>query len=228
MSFTGFKPSLMKFLKQLEKNNNRDWFADNKQRYEDLVVEPVMDFIDAMRPRVETISPHFLALRGRTGGSMMRVYRDTRFSKDKTPYKTNVGLQFRHELGRDVHAPGFYVHLQSSGCFIGAGIWHPASDALGAIRRHIDENQPAWKKAKSARRFRKTFELSGESLKTVPRGFDPDHPAIEDLRRKDFMGIARVTQKEIGSADFVKQTTGTLRAAKPLMSFLCEALDVPF
>ena len=138
MSFTGFKPSLMKFLRELEKNNNRDWFADNKQRYEDLVVEPVMDFITAMGPRLETISPHFLALTGKTGGSMMRVYRDTRFSKDKTPYKTNVGLQFRHELGRDVHAPGFYMHLESSGCFIGSGIWHPASDALGAIRRHID------------------------------------------------------------------------------------------
>ena len=228
MSFKGFKPSLMKFLRDLEKNNNREWFADNKQRYEERIVEPVMEFIEAMQPRLESLSPHFLALTGKQGGSMMRVYRDTRFGKDKTAFKTNVGIQFRHELGRDVHAPGFYVHLEASGCFLGAGIWHPASDALGSIRRHIDSNPAAWKRARNGKRFRETFELTGDSLKTAPKGFLTDHPLIEDLRRKDFMGIHRVTQKEIGAADFPKQATSTLRAAKPVMAFLCEALQVPF
>ena len=228
MAFSGFKPSLMKFLRELEKNNDRDWFGENKQRYEDQVVAPVMDFIVAMQPKLEKVSPHFLALPGKQGGSMMRIYRDTRFGKDKTPYKTNVGVQFRHELGRDVHAPGFYVHLESNGCFIGSGIWHPASDALGAIRRRIGDNPAAWKSASGAKAFRAAYELTGDSLKTAPKGFDVEHPLIEDLRRKDFMGISRVTQKEIGSADFLKLATARFRAAKPLMAFLCEALDVAF
>ena len=228
MSFRGFKPSLMKFLRDLEKNNDRDWFGDNKARYENLVVAPVMDFISDMGPRIEKISPHFVAATGKTGGSMMRIYRDTRFSKDKTPYKTNVGVQFRHELGRDVHAPGFYLHIESSGCFIGAGIWKPASDALGAIRRHIDDNQAVWKRTRNAKKFREGFELTGDSLKTAPKGFDVDHALIEDLRRKDFIGIAQITQKELTSSDFAQQVTRSFRTAKPLMSFLCDALDVPF
>ena len=228
MAFNGFKPSLMSFLRELEKNNDREWFTANKQRYEDRVVEPVMEFIEAMQAPLEKISPHFLALTGKQGGSMMRIYRDTRFGKDKTPYKTNVGIQFRHELGRDVHAPGFYIHLQSSGCFLGSGIWHPASDALGAIRRHIDESPAVWKRASRGKRFRETYELTGDSLKTRPKGFDADHALIDDLRRKDFMGIRQVTQKDIASPGFVKQATATFRTGKPLMAFLCEALEVPF
>ncbi|MGI9257968.1 MAG: DUF2461 domain-containing protein, partial [Gammaproteobacteria bacterium] len=130
-SFAGFPAQTAKFLTELANNNARDWFNVNKQRYEDHVLEPALTFINAMEPRIEKISPHFLAVAKRTGGSLMRVYRDTRFSKDKTPYKTNIGIQFRHELGKDVHAPGFYLHIQPKNCFLGAGIWRPDSDALG-------------------------------------------------------------------------------------------------
>ena len=158
----------------------------------------------------------------------MRIYRDTRFSGDKTPYKTNVGIQFRHELGRDVHAPGFYVHLETSGCFLGAGIWHPAADALGAIRRRIDRDAAGWKRSIGAKAFRSSWELSGDSLKTAPRGYDVDHPLIEDLRRKDFIAVRSITQKDVTSPDFVKRTTAAFRSSRSLMSFLCSALDVPF
>ena len=110
MEFRGFDPSLFEFLEELADNNHRSWFQNNKERYETVVLEPSLAFIREFASRLKTISPYFVASDRRVGGSLMRVYRDTRFGKDKTPYKTNVGIQFRHEFGKDVHAPGFYVH----------------------------------------------------------------------------------------------------------------------
>ena len=125
-----FKTSTIKFLRELEKNNNRDWFEANKHRYESDVREPALAYIEAMAPRLAKISPHFIASPKKVGGSLMRVYRDVRFSKDKTPYKTNIGIQFRHSAGKDVHAPGFYMHIEPSQVFIAAGIWRPDSEML--------------------------------------------------------------------------------------------------
>ncbi len=116
----------------------------------------------------------------------MRVYRDTRFANDKTPFKTNVGIQFRHELGKDVHAPGFYLHIEPGNCFLGAGIWRPESKVLAAIREFIADNPNGWREAVGARAFKKDWELVGTTLVRPPRGFEPDHPLIVDLKRKDF------------------------------------------
>ena len=114
-----FTSRTFRFLRKLAANNDRDWFQANKARYESNVREPCLAFIRAFRKPLERISPFFVASDRRVGGSLMRVYRDTRFSRDKTPYKTNVGIQFRHELGKDVHAPGFYVHIAAGECFLG-------------------------------------------------------------------------------------------------------------
>ena len=121
--FTSFEPKLVKFLGQLSRNNNRDWFKENKTRYEAEVLFPALAFVEAFQPYLKKISPYFLAVPKRVGGSVMRIYRDTRFGKDKTPYKTNVGIHFRHEMGKDVHCPGFYLHIEPKECFLGAGIW---------------------------------------------------------------------------------------------------------
>jgi len=223
-----FDPSLLEFLTDLAANNRRDWFKDNKRRYETEVVEPVMGFIEAMQPRLQDISQHFLATTGKIGGSMMRIYRDVRFSANKQPYKTNVGIQFRHELGRDVHAPGFYVHLEPGECFLGAGIWHPASDALGAIRRRIDEAPAEWRKVQSDTKLHSIFELSGDSLKTAPKGYPKDHPLIEDLRRKDFIGVLNVSDADIVSDAYLDLVSDSFAASRSLMKFLCTAMEVPF
>ena len=146
MEFQRFEPSLGKFLKDLKKNNNRPWFQANKDRYEREVLEPALAFIRAMGPKLRKISPFFVASDSRVGGSLMRIYRDTRFGKDKTPYKTNVGIQFRHERGRDVHAPGFYVHLEPGECFLALGVWKPDRDALELIRQAILERPEPWKR----------------------------------------------------------------------------------
>ena len=125
-----FTPALFDFLAELAENNNRDWFQANRERYENDVREPMIEFIADFAERLETISQHMVADPRRSGGSMFRIYRDTRFSRDKSPYKTNVGAHFRHEVGREVHGPGFYLHLQPGHVFAAAGIWRPDSSTI--------------------------------------------------------------------------------------------------
>ena len=223
-----FTPELFKFITQLKRNNNREWFTKNKDRYESVVRQPSLAFIASFQSHLDKISPAFIASAKSVGGSLMRVYRDTRFSKDKTPYKTNVGIHFRHELGKDVHAPGFYVHIDPNECFLGAGIWHPPSDALQKIRVAIDVEPEKWKRARDNRRFRSAWELAGDSLKTVPRGYDKQHPLIDDLRRKDFIAVHELSTDDVTSANFSKQVGSTFKMASPLMQFLCDALQLPF
>ncbi len=174
--FTGFPKETLGFLRDLELNNRRDWFDANKARYESLVREPALDFIATMGPELQKISSHFVAIPKKVGGSLMRVYRDTRFARDKTPYKTNIGIQFRHERGKDVHAPGYYVHIDNSGCFFGVGVWHPEPDARRQIRQRIVDQPALWRKARQSATFSRTFELGGDSLKRPPRGISDDHP----------------------------------------------------
>ncbi len=148
MEFPGFDASLFQFLEELTDNNNRPWFQANKARYESEVREPSLAFIRAFEPRLKKISPYFVASDRRVGGSLMRVYRDTRFAKDKTPYKTNVGIQFRHEFGKDVHAPGFYVHIAPGECFLAMGVWRPDAESLALVRQAIVDHPDRWKRAR--------------------------------------------------------------------------------
>ena len=132
------------FLSALAGNNDREWFEAHQQDYEDFVRTPALDFISDMSDEMPAISPHFLASAKKVGGSLMRIHRDTRFGRDKTPYKTNIGIQFRHEVGKDIHAPGYYLHIEPDGCFVAAGLWRPDADALFKIRRTIVEKGDAW------------------------------------------------------------------------------------
>jgi uncharacterized protein (TIGR02453 family) len=223
-----FTAETFEFLRLLGANNNRDWFNERKGIYESNVREPALEFITQMQPLLGDISHRFLATPKKVGGSLMRIHRDARFSKGKTPYKTNVGIQFRHFMGKDVHAPGFYLHIADDQCFIGAGIWRPDGPALSKIRSFIDENPRGWLKAKEEAVFAEHFSLSGESLKRPPRGFNADHPLIDDLKRKDFIAIAPVTPEQITSADFIKQCTRYFTMADKYMYYLCTALDLPY
>ena len=164
----------------------------------------------------------------RIGGSLMRVYRDTRFSKDKTPYKTNVGIQFRHEFGRDVHAPGFYVHVAPDECFLALGVWRPDRNALRRIRQAILDEGDRWRRATRDQKFRRHFELAGDSLKRPPRGFPADHPLVEDLKRTDFIGLGELGEQDVLDEAFPDAVAARFAAGRPLMRFLCGALEVPF
>ncbi|MCU7846301.1 MAG: DUF2461 domain-containing protein [Candidatus Thiodiazotropha sp. (ex Monitilora ramsayi)] len=226
--FQGFPPQSLTFLSDLSSNNRRDWFLDNKDRYEDHVRLPALAFIEEMSPKLASISDQFNAIAKKTGGSLMRVYRDTRFSKDKTPYKTNIGIQFRHILGKDVHAPGFYVHIEPGECFIGAGIWHPESKTLAKIRDFITDNPSAWEKALAHKPFHKQFQLVGDSLKRPPKGYSADHPLIEDLKRKDFIALKSFDCNKIESARFTDFVSKSFIDTTPLMRYLCTAVEVNF
>ncbi len=227
-SFHGFPSELFKFLRDLAKHNDRDWFAENKQRYEEDCLAPSLAFIEAMQPSIRKLSPYLTAIPKRVGGSLMRIYRDTRFSKNKAPYKTNIGIHFRHEIGGDVHAPGLYLHLEPAACFIGVGIWMPPNESLAMIRQLIDEDPRYWKKSRDEKKFATRFKLDSESLKTAPRGYDPSHPMIDDLRRKSFAGLAPISEKELASPQSLTSVAEAFKEAKPFMKFLCDALNQPF
>lgn len=216
------------FLTELEANNNRAWFDERRQVYEDTVRSPALAFIDAMAGDIHALSPHFLAVAKKLGGSLMRVHRDVRFGEDKRPYKTNIGIQFRHEQGKDVHAPGFYVHLEPNDCFLGVGIWHPDGTALERIRAAIDANTKAWIKASREPGFAKSFALTGAALTNAPRGYAKDHPLLEDLKRKDFIAIMPFHRTLATTKDFQAEVVAAFRSSLPFMKFLCKSLELPF
>jgi uncharacterized protein (TIGR02453 family) len=223
-----FNKSTLTFLDELAANNNRTWFEANKNRYESEVREPALDFIEAMGSVLQKFAPQFRAEPRKIGGSLMRVYRDTRFSRDKTPYKTNIGIQFRHALGKDVHAPGFYVHIATEGCFLAIGCWHPDPKALGQLRDLITAKPENWFSARNDANFTKQWELWGDSLSRPPRGYDVNHPAIEDLKRKDFVAMTPLSFDEITGSGFPKLVGKRFATTVPFMSFLCEALGVSY
>ena len=226
--FDCFDPTLIRFLRELTKNNQRDWFQQNKQRYENEVREPARAFIRAFAAPLKKISPMLVADDRRVGGSLMRVYRDTRFSKDKTPYKTNLGIQFRHEMGKDVHAPGLYLHLAPDECFLAAGLWRPDNKVLRQIRDAIVDEPGVWKRVRDGKKFRAEFDFAGEQLKTAPRGYDKQHAMIDDLRRTSFVVVKSLKQRDASTKGFLKKTAESFAASKPFMRYLCTAVELPF
>jgi len=216
------------FLLSLAGNNEREWFAAHRQEYEDFVRTPALDLISDMSDDMPAISRHFLAQPKKMGGSLMRIYRDTRFSRDKAPYKTNIGIQFRHEQGKDIHAPGYYLHIAPGECFVGAGLWHPEADALFKIRQAIVDKPAVWLAARDDKPFRLHFTLEGDSLANAPRGFARNHPLVDDLKRKDFIGLANLTGAAVASGKLRPLVVERFRQAAPFMRFLCQALELRF
>jgi len=223
-----FNTKTIKFLKELDKNNNREWFGENKQRYEDEVRTPAFDYIESMSGHMAKISPHFIVSAKKVGGSMMRVHKDIRFSKDKTPYKTNIGIHFKHARGKDVHAPGFYLHIEPGEAFLAAGIWRPESSTLRNVRTLIDEYPKEWTKLAKKLTGKDGFEFGGDSLKRPPQGFAKDHPLIDDLKRKDVIAIRQLKLSEVYAKDFDKNTAKLFKLVAPLVNFICDADDLAF
>jgi uncharacterized protein (TIGR02453 family) len=209
---------LFGFLKELRSHNERDWFAANKDRFEASVKEPLEQLIGALAPKLPV--PY------REGGKLSRIYRDTRFSKDKSPYKTEMFLHFVHAKGREGATPAFYVHVEPGHTMAGGGVWQPEPKALKAIRDRIVAKPNDWKRAKSGGDLRGACTMSGESLKRVPKPYDAEHAFADDLKRKDY-GL----HVELRDADFLKDPVKSLaagfKAAAPLMEFICDALKLP-
>ncbi len=221
-----FTPALFEFLSELSMNNNREWFQANKDRYERDVRDRLVQFVADFDERLTAISPHMVADPRPSGGSVFRIYRDVRFSKDKSPYKTNAGIHFRHEVGRKVHGPGFYLHLQPGMVFAGAGMWRPDSDTLRKVRGAIVANPARWEGIVNDESFQSVYTLEGDSLKRPPKGFDPDHPMIEYLKRKSFVATISFTEDDACAPDFIDTYADVCATAGPLSEFLTSAVGL--
>src|SRR5271169_3355851 len=206
-----FSPDVFVFLRQLKRNNDREWFAKNKARYQTSIVEPALSLIGSFAPQLEKISPFFVADARPSRGSLFRSYRDTRFSPDKRPFKTHVGIHFSHTSGKDAQAPVFYLHCEPDNCFAAAGIWHPDNRCLTRVRSAIVREQEQWTA------IRKRLELEGDTLAKPPRGFDPEHPCILDLKMKDYVTSITFTEEQVCSQKFLSDFVAACRKMSPLV-----------
>jgi uncharacterized protein (TIGR02453 family) len=222
MPATFVTPDLFRFLGELARHNDRDWFNAHKEEYVTHVRDPLLAFVLAIGPKLRAISPHIVADPRPAGGSLLRIHRDTRFSRDKKPYKTNAALVFR--LGaRNFEAPGYYLHLEPGTVFLGAGLWRPSADGLRAIREAIVEDPRGWRRAK-----RSGIAHGQTALKRPPRGFDPDHPFVEDLKRTSFTTGVQFSERQACSPRFPALCVQACRRETPLMRFLARAMGVAF
>ncbi|MBL8549808.1 MAG: DUF2461 domain-containing protein [Hyphomonadaceae bacterium] len=229
MAFQGFSKDFFKFFRDLKRNNDRAWFEAEKPRFKDVVQAELSDFIAALAPHLAKVSPHFRADPRPNGGSMFRIYRDVRFAKDKSPYKTHAAAQFRHDAGKDVHAPGYYLHLEPGRIFFGGGMWMPEPPTLQKVRTRISERPADWKKTRAA--VEKAFgglSHDDEALTRPPRGFDAEHPFIDDIKRKSFFVGVETNEAAAMSPAFVKDVAKAYAGAAPLMKFLCDAAGAKY
>jgi uncharacterized protein (TIGR02453 family) len=211
-----FDDETLAFLRELKRHNDRDWFAKNKERYERSVKEPFLQFIEDAGPELRSISRSLVADPRPVGGSLFRIYRDVRFSKDKSPYKPYASAHF--PLGRGTAGPGYYLHVEPGGSIIAGGMWMPDPHALQAIRERISSRPAEWTKARG--------ELDDDetALKRPPRGFSPDDPMIEDVKRKRFTSSISLTDAQITGPSLMKTFMRGCERLSPLMAFLAPAV----
>jgi uncharacterized protein (TIGR02453 family) len=223
-----FSENSFKFLRGLARNNKREWFQAHKADYEAQVRAPFLRLLQDLQPDLAAISTQFRADPRPVGGSLFRIHRDTRFANDKTPYKTHAGARLFHERHREVDSPSFYIHVQPGHCFVGAGLWHPEPATRRRIREFISENPQGWRKAVHSPAFRRRFELGGESLQRIPRGFPADHPLAEDLKRQSFVGSTPLEDATVLGPNLRRSVASALAGLAPLVDYLCASLDLEF
>jgi len=220
-----FTSASFRFLKDLAANNNREWFAKNKGRYEEVVQAPAVRFVADAGPKLKAVSEHLIADARPFGGSISRIYRDVRFSKDKSPFRTEVGIHFSYRSGggRMPGLPGFFLHLAPGETAAHSGVWQPEAPAVKKIRDTIANDPGAWRKAIGHK-----LQIEGESLARVPPGYPPDHPFAMDLRRKDFIASVRFPDGQVTSPKFLDTFIDACKTMNPLNQFLARAIGIPW
>lgn len=226
-----FTPSVFAFLRELAANNERAWWEQNKDRYVETIREPALDFIADFGARLQALAPYLSADTRVNGGSLMRPHRDMRFAPG-APFKTNVGIHFRHAAGKDVHAPGLYLHLEPGRSFAGVGLWRPEAAVAKRIRRAIYDDPKGWAEAAHRSDFTDVWNQTrqmDDRLRRIPRELaDDDHPHPDDLRLRSFIFDTRLTQRLITSGSLAEELVGRFEVALPYMRFLCGATGVRF
>lgn len=217
-----FTPELFRFLTRLKRNNKRDWFMAHKEEYETCARQPAIQFITDFAGPLYDITPHLVADPRGMRGSLFRIYRDTRFSSDKRPYKTHLAMRFSHR-GKDVHSPGFYLHLEPGGCFAACGLWHPEPPTLLKARNAMIEQCEKWRKIRKLLNWDDASKLS-----RPPRGFPSDHEFVADLKLRDLGTAVEFTDNQVCSPKFMTTFTKACQKMSPLGAFLSKALGLPF
>ncbi len=211
--------STLDFLSMLKANNNREWFQTNKAVYEQ-AHQNTIAFADSL---LEKMRIHDSIETASGKASLYRIYADTRFSKDKAPYKTHFGIRFSRATAQ--LRGGYYFHLEPGNSFMAGGFFSPNPDDLKRIRTDIHLNYEDWNEILTQPPFLETFaELRGEGVKTAPKGFDKDHPAIELLRKKQFLVRHDFTDSEVLQSDFVEKLDQTFRELRPFLDYMSEVL----
>jgi uncharacterized protein (TIGR02453 family) len=223
-----FTPSSFRFLRRLAQNNDRDWFSTHRDEYERHVRLPAYRFVTDCAAPLGGVSPHLSVDAGRPGSSVFRIQRDVRFGEDKTPFKTHTGVHIRHGAIAGARSPGFYLRLEPGNCFLSAGVWRPVGEAAAAIRAAIAAHPDEWSAAIGDPDLVDVWRMDGESLVRPPAGFDPDHPLIGEIRRKNFAARRRLTQRQVTAGDFLDVFVDSCRRATPLMRFVCRALGLDY
>jgi uncharacterized protein (TIGR02453 family) len=224
-----FTPASFKFLRGLARHNEKAWFEAHRAEYDTHVRQPFLQLITDLQPALAEVSGHFRADPRGNGGSLFRIYRDARFSNDKSPYKIWQGARFFHERRRQVPAPSFYVHLQPGESFVGAGLWHPEPDTQRKVRQFIFENPGSWKAAAYEAKLRRRFDLEEtEKLVRAPRGFPAEFEFIEDLKHRNWV-MWRSLDDDTMTGPRLRQTVAAdLATLGPFVDYLCAALDLEF
>ena len=221
-SFSAFPKEGLQFLRLLKRNNNREWFQQHKGIYESHVKAPIYNLIETLGRDFQTFAPEFVAS---PKVSAYRIHRDTRFAKDKSPYKTHVAAVFPHAgLGKHEGA-ALYLHIAPSELFVGGGLYMPLPEDLQVLRNHIAENPKGLQRIVQAPAFRRMFgSIEGDRLTRVPRGFPADHPAAEYLRYKQFLASRSLEAEIVTSPRFYKVVVETFRGMLPFIRFLNEPI----
>jgi len=218
------KPATIKFLKDLKKNNNKPWFEAHRKEYEAAKID-FATFIQAVIDKHSKSDPTIKSIVAKD--CMFRINRDVRFSKDKSPYKTNMGAYINCGGKKSVFA-GYYFHFEPGQCFVGGGLWMPMPPELNKVRQEIDYNLDAFKKIMTSKKFKTVYkDLSHDKeyvLSRVPKGYEPTNPAAEYLKMKSFVSMASLKDSDLTSKDLVKKTTNAFEALQPLIEFINESL----
>ncbi len=217
-----FTPQLFDFLKKLKRNNRRDWFEKHRGEYEEFILRPACEFIREFEPHLNRISPYLRADARPYRGSLFRIYRDTRFSHDKRPYKWHTAMHFSHP-GKDVHSPGFYLHLEPASCFAAAGLWHPDPRTLLKVRTAMTSRADDWRQVRGLINWD-----DASALNRPPRGFPADHEFIDDLKLRDIGTSVDFTEAQVCSPRFMQTFVAACKKMAPLAEFLSGAVGLKF
>jgi uncharacterized protein (TIGR02453 family) len=221
--FPGFPPEGIAFLRALKKHNTREWFQPRKDIFESKVKAPMLELVTAVMRALDEFAPHYVRDPNK---AIFRIYRDTRFSKDKTPYKTHIAAVFPRRGAEKDPGSGYYFSVSGEEVAIGGGVYMPPPESLLAIRRYLAEHYEEFRKITAGRKVRRLFgEMTGASLSRAPKGFPANHPAGDLLRRKQFLLFKTLDSSLATSPKLYSEIVKRFEAITPFLAFLDRPLQ---